>query len=182
MSPAQLVSGPPSAGSVLRLQLAGADFVHACQATTRRDGRSALQAYRDMAATIPGWFDGLMALRNRGMRLLGMKHLGQLHDCVEQRRRCIALCTGGELQQWCVGTSCLTGQHQSGIRRQGDRQLCLPRPGRQRCRVGRVLRGGCCFSDPATGTAEPECACRNLVGQCHVELDGRCHGGKLPVG
>ncbi len=31
-----------------------------------------------MAATIPGWFDGLMALRNRGMRLLGMKHLGSL--------------------------------------------------------------------------------------------------------
>ncbi len=78
MSPAQVVTGPPSAGSVLRPQLAGADFVHACQATTHRDGRSALQAYRDMAATIPGWFDGLMALRNRGMRLLGMKHLGSL--------------------------------------------------------------------------------------------------------
>jgi hypothetical protein len=45
---------------------------------TRRDGRTALQAYRDMAATIPGWFDGLMALRNRGMRLLGMKDLGSL--------------------------------------------------------------------------------------------------------
>ncbi|MBW9102052.1 DUF2867 domain-containing protein, partial [Paraburkholderia phenoliruptrix] len=78
MSRTQVVTGPPSAGSILRPQLAGADFVHACQATTRRDGRSALQAYRDMAATIPGWFDGLMALRNRGMRLLGMKHLGSL--------------------------------------------------------------------------------------------------------
>ncbi len=31
-----------------------------------------------MAATIPVWFDGLMALRNHGMRLLGMKHLGSL--------------------------------------------------------------------------------------------------------
>ncbi len=83
MSRTQVVTGPPSAGSILRPQLAGADFVHACQATTRRDGRSALQAYRDMAASIPGWFDGLMALRNHGMRLLGMKHLGSLravHD------------------------------------------------------------------------------------------------------
>ena len=60
MSRTQVVTGPPSAGSILRPQLAGADFVHACQATTRRDGRSALQAYRDMAATIPGWFDGLI--------------------------------------------------------------------------------------------------------------------------
>jgi len=73
-----VVTAPPSAASVLRAQLAGADFVHACQASTRRDGRSALQAYRDMATTIPGWFDGLMALRNRGMRLLGMKDLGSL--------------------------------------------------------------------------------------------------------
>lgn len=78
MSSASVVSRPPTACSVLHAQLPGADFVHACQATTRRDGRSALQAYRDMAATIPGWFDGLMALRNRGMRLLGMKHLGSL--------------------------------------------------------------------------------------------------------
>lgn len=74
----RVVTAPPSAGSVLRAQLPGADFVHACLATTRRDGRSALQAYRDMAATIPGWFDGLMGLRNHGMRLLGMKHLGSL--------------------------------------------------------------------------------------------------------
>ena len=78
MSASQVMSAPPSAGSVLRTQLPGADFVHACHATTRRDGRSALQAYRDMAASIPGWFDGLMALRNHGMRLLGMKHLGSL--------------------------------------------------------------------------------------------------------
>jgi len=75
---AQVVTALPSAASVLRAQLPGASFVHACQAHTRRNGRSALQAYRDMAATIPGWFDGLMALRNRGMRLLGMKDLGSL--------------------------------------------------------------------------------------------------------
>ena len=78
MSPSQVVTAPPSVGSVLRAQLPGAGFVHASQARTHRNGRSALQAYRDMAATIPGWFDGLMALRNRGMRLLGMKDLGAL--------------------------------------------------------------------------------------------------------
>ncbi|KAG1437943.1 hypothetical protein G6F57_020054 [Rhizopus arrhizus] len=32
-----------------------------------------------MAASIPGWFDGLMALRNRGMRMLGMKDLAARH-------------------------------------------------------------------------------------------------------
>ncbi|WP_367380254.1 DUF2867 domain-containing protein [Stenotrophomonas cyclobalanopsidis] len=78
MTAAQVVTGPPSAASVLRAQLPGASFVHACQVRTRRNGRSALQAYRGMAATIPGWFDGLMALRNHGMRLLGMKDLGSL--------------------------------------------------------------------------------------------------------
>ena len=83
MSEAVVVTVPPSAASVLRAQLPGADFVHACHVSTRRDGRSALQAYRDMATTIPGWFDGLMALRNRGMRLLGMKDLGSLRAVQE---------------------------------------------------------------------------------------------------
>ncbi|KAG1082679.1 hypothetical protein G6F40_015035 [Rhizopus arrhizus] len=59
--------------------MAGAHFVHACQASTHRGDRTALQAYRDMAASIPGWFDGLMALRNRGMRMLGMKDLAARH-------------------------------------------------------------------------------------------------------
>ncbi|WP_294993482.1 DUF2867 domain-containing protein [uncultured Stenotrophomonas sp.] len=85
MSPAPVVTTAPSAGNVLRPRLAGAGFVHACQARTRRDGRSALQAYRDMAATIPGWFDGLMALRNHGMRLLGMKDLGSLRAVQDTR-------------------------------------------------------------------------------------------------
>ncbi|KAG1584143.1 hypothetical protein G6F46_015013 [Rhizopus delemar] len=41
-----------------------------------------------MAASIPGWFDGLMALRNRGMRMLGMKDLGSLRAVqdIEQPR------------------------------------------------------------------------------------------------
>jgi hypothetical protein len=73
-----VVTTLPSAASVLHPQLAGAGFVHACRVATHRQGRSALQAYRDMAATVPAWFDGLMALRNQGMRLLGMKDLGSL--------------------------------------------------------------------------------------------------------
>lgn len=69
---------PIDAGSVLHAQRRAADFSHACQVAAPRQGRSALQAYRDMAATVPAWFDGLMAVRNGGMRLLGMKHLGSL--------------------------------------------------------------------------------------------------------
>ena len=71
---APVVRGVPvDSGNVLHAQLPGADFVHACRATVPRGGRSALQAYKDMASTVPGWFDGLMAVRNGGMRLLGMK-------------------------------------------------------------------------------------------------------------
>lgn len=78
MSVAAVAVVPITAGSVLHAQLPGAGFAHACQARAPRAGRSALQAYRDMAAAVPGWFDGLMALRNGGMRLLGMKDLGSL--------------------------------------------------------------------------------------------------------
>ncbi|WMJ70388.1 DUF2867 domain-containing protein [Stenotrophomonas sp. 24(2023)] len=66
------------AGSVLHGQREGAMFVHVVRASTHRAGRSALAAYQDMAACVPGWFDGLMAVRNTGMRLLGMKDLGSL--------------------------------------------------------------------------------------------------------
>ncbi|KAF1014653.1 MAG: hypothetical protein GAK31_02140 [Stenotrophomonas maltophilia] len=76
MSKVELV--PLDAGSVLHARLPGADFVHAVRVPAVRAGRSALQAYQDMAASVPGWFDGLMTLRNRGMRLLDMKDLGAL--------------------------------------------------------------------------------------------------------
>ena len=76
---APVVRGVPvDSGNVLHAQLPGADFVHACRATVPRGARSALQAYKDMASTVPAWFDGLMAVRNGGMRLLGMKDLGSL--------------------------------------------------------------------------------------------------------
>lgn len=74
----RVVSGVPDARSALYAQLPGADFRHASRVQTVRGGRTALQAYRDLAAAVPGWFDGLMTMRNRGMRLLGMKDLGAL--------------------------------------------------------------------------------------------------------
>lgn len=78
MSAAEVRVIPVDAGNVLHAQLPDADFVHACRVTVPRGARSALQAYKDMASTVPGWFDGLMAVRNGGMRLLGMKDLGSL--------------------------------------------------------------------------------------------------------
>ncbi|ASR42885.1 hypothetical protein BEN78_05325 [Xanthomonas citri pv. mangiferaeindicae] len=74
----RVVSGVPDARSALYAQLPGADFRHASRVQTMRGGRTALQAYRDLAAAVPGWFDGLMTLRNRSLRLLGMKDLGAL--------------------------------------------------------------------------------------------------------
>lgn len=83
MSVAKTAVVPIGAGSVLFAQLPGADFAHACQVPVSRAGRSALQAYRDLVAAVPGWFDGLMAVRNGGMRLLGMKDLGSLRAVQE---------------------------------------------------------------------------------------------------
>lgn len=60
--------------------LPGCHFAHMAQIMLPRRPESALHAYLGIASQVPGWFDGLMGLRNRGMRLLGMKDLGSLRD------------------------------------------------------------------------------------------------------
>ncbi len=58
----------------------GAYFAHCAGIRLPRRPASALQAYLDLAALAPRWFEGMMALRNRTMRALGMKDLGRIAD------------------------------------------------------------------------------------------------------
>ena len=66
------------ADSALRAAVDGAYFAHCADVALPRAPASALQAYRDLAAVVPGWFEGLMSVRNRAMRMLGMKDLGRI--------------------------------------------------------------------------------------------------------
>lgn len=69
-----------SAARLLHPLLPGSHFAHASRINLVRRPDSAVQAYLDIARQVPGWFDGLMRLRNAGMRLLGMKHLGAIRS------------------------------------------------------------------------------------------------------
>ncbi len=67
-------------GDPLYPSLPGAHFAHAAQILLPRRPDSALQAYLDISRQVPGWFDGVMHVRNAGMRLLGMKDLGSIRS------------------------------------------------------------------------------------------------------
>ena len=69
-----------SPGALLHPLLPGSHFAHASRISVIRRPDSAVQAYLDIARQVPAWFDGLMRLRNAGMRVLGMKHLGAIRS------------------------------------------------------------------------------------------------------
>lgn len=64
------------AGSDIERYAAGAYFADAFSAPCADDGRTALQLYLDHIAHMPGWVSALMRLRNRLVRLAGLKDLG----------------------------------------------------------------------------------------------------------
>ncbi|MCR6624967.1 MAG: DUF2867 domain-containing protein [Pseudoxanthomonas sp.] len=67
------------AGNALYPSAEGAYFAHCAVVDLPQAPSSALQAYREMTTLVPGWFEGLMGVRNRGMRMLGMKDLGRIN-------------------------------------------------------------------------------------------------------
>lgn len=81
MSPARTVRATaiPS-GSVIAMQLPGAQFADCFEAADPAPGSSALQTWLDMVQRTPGWTRALMTLRNRLVRVVGLKGVGQLHD------------------------------------------------------------------------------------------------------
>ncbi|MES2608908.1 MAG: DUF2867 domain-containing protein [Pseudomonadota bacterium] len=81
MNPARTVRATaiPS-GSVVAMHLPGAQFFDCFETADPFPDTSALQTWLDMVARTPGWMRALMALRNRLVRMVGLKDVGQLHD------------------------------------------------------------------------------------------------------
>ena len=69
---------PP--GTAIHAAMPGAQFFDAYEVADPRPARTALQTWLDVVARTPRWTQQLMALRNRLVRLVGLKDLGQLHD------------------------------------------------------------------------------------------------------
>lgn len=58
--------------------VADADFADCYQLVDPEPDASALDTYLAFVADTPGWMNALMALRNRIVRLVGLKHLGTM--------------------------------------------------------------------------------------------------------
>lgn len=71
---------PLPEGTVIHAALPGAQYADAYQTPDPHPDASALQAWLDVVARTPRWTRALMALRNRLVRLVGLKDVGQLHD------------------------------------------------------------------------------------------------------
>lgn len=71
---------PVPPGTAIHSTLAGAKFFDAYEVADLHPSRSALQAWLDVAARTPVWTRALMFVRNKAVRLVGLKDLGQLHD------------------------------------------------------------------------------------------------------
>ena len=68
------------AGTAIHASLPGAHFFDAYEVADSHPSRTALQAWLDVVARTPRWTQQLMTLRNKLVRLVGLKDLGQLHD------------------------------------------------------------------------------------------------------
>jgi hypothetical protein len=79
-SPATVKSIAIPPGTAIHAALPGAQFFDAYEVADLHPTRTALQTWLDVVARTPRWTQQLMALRNRLVRLVGLKDLGQLHD------------------------------------------------------------------------------------------------------
>ncbi|WP_298214822.1 DUF2867 domain-containing protein [Acidovorax sp.] len=81
MSPASTVREiQVPTGTAIHATLPGAQFFDAYEVADPHPARSALQTWLDVVARTPRWAQQLMATRNKLVRLVGLKDLGQLHD------------------------------------------------------------------------------------------------------
>ncbi len=68
------------AGTAIHATLPGADFFDAYEVADKHPAQSALQTWLHVVAHTPAWTRALMFVRNKAVRLVGLKDLGQLHD------------------------------------------------------------------------------------------------------
>lgn len=72
------VAVPP--GTAIHATLRGSNFHDAYEVPDHHPDRPALQAWLDVAAQTPAWIRALMMVRNKAVRLVGLKDVGQLQD------------------------------------------------------------------------------------------------------
>ncbi|MBU0829291.1 MAG: DUF2867 domain-containing protein [Gammaproteobacteria bacterium] len=68
------------AGTAIHATLPGAHFSDAYTVADPRPASSALQTWLDVVARTPRWTQHLLAVRNKLVRLVGLKGVGQLQD------------------------------------------------------------------------------------------------------
>lgn len=69
---------PP--GTAIHARLPGAHFFDAYTAADPRPGTPALQTWLEVVARTPRWTEHLLAVRNKLVRLVGLKGVGRLQD------------------------------------------------------------------------------------------------------
>ncbi|SFE16051.1 DUF2867 domain-containing protein [Paracidovorax konjaci] len=87
---------PVPPGTVIASLLPGADFSDAYAIPDPRPHESALQTWLTLVADTPGWIEGLMGLRNRLVRLAGLRDLGPLRGNAAQWLRAPHTCRVGD--------------------------------------------------------------------------------------
>ncbi|MEO7106686.1 MAG: DUF2867 domain-containing protein [Rhodoferax sp.] len=72
-------------GSQIAKALPHNDFADCYQFDDLWPDMDALQTYLHVVARTPGWMNALMAMRNRAVRLVGLKHLGNLSTAIDRK-------------------------------------------------------------------------------------------------
>lgn len=65
--------------------LPGSDFADCYQFDDLWPDLNAFDTYLTLVARTPGWMNALMAMRNQAVRLVGLKHLGNLSTAIDSK-------------------------------------------------------------------------------------------------
>ncbi len=77
---------PIPSDSQVAQALPGADFADCYQFDDLWHNKTAFETYLTLMSRTPRWMDALMALRNRAVRLVGLKHLGNVSAAARSPR------------------------------------------------------------------------------------------------
>jgi len=72
-------------GSRIAQTLPGSDFADCYQFDDLWPDQNAFETYLTLTARTPGWMNALMAMRNQAVRLVGLKHLGNLSSGIHRK-------------------------------------------------------------------------------------------------
>ncbi|MES2583748.1 MAG: DUF2867 domain-containing protein [Pseudomonadota bacterium] len=73
------------AGSRIAQALPNNDFADCYQFDDLWPDKTALETYLTLVTRTPGWMNALMAMRNQAVRLVGLKHVGNLSTAVNRK-------------------------------------------------------------------------------------------------